>query len=445
LLRWPDYGRLIRWLRTGLPDTPEDVKETLFTDMQQLFSTRYFSRVWVIQEVALARVAYLIVNDEELLLTSTVLDRLSLLCAESRHCKLPGVFERLLVQDTRPEVLSCLYTGWQCLATDRRDCVFAVLSLMPPEIRSLIPVDYSMSLKAVIANAVVAIIATQRNLDILSLVKSPLVESFTSGVTDLEGFGIYLAWSVNGRNSSHYRLLPVFEGQQIGPWQADIDLEILPPSSTLHLDQHQGTSCVVIRPTHLPKSILPHLLVRAHYIDRVIQSNVKVDFKGVSQGAHQNLLLLKRHQYEQIVQFFRADVMMGDQSLHSGQEPYDKSVSIQDDKSIVLADLLKFIEIYKDAGQERPLYLSQYSVLFASFDYHGSFLVMPGDEIFAIDGAQVPFVLRKTITEQYILISPCYLWAALELDCWNPGTKKGRWGPDVERPMEKQTRMIEIF
>ena len=117
--------------------------------MQQLFSTRYFSRVWVIQEVALARVAYLIVNDEELLLTSTVLDRLSLLCAESRHCKLPGVFERLLVQDTRPEVLSCLYTGWQCLATDRRDCVFAVLSLMPPEIRSLIPVDYSMSLKAV--------------------------------------------------------------------------------------------------------------------------------------------------------------------------------------------------------------------------------------------------------------------------------------------------------
>ena len=139
--------------------------------------------------------------------------------------------------------------------------MFAVLSLMPPEIRSLIPVDYSMSLKAVIANAVVAIIATQRNLDILSLVKSPLVESFTSGVTDLEGFGIYLAWSVNGRNSSHYRLLPVFEGQQI---------EILPPSSTLHLDQHQGTSCVVIRPTHLPKSILPHLLVRAHYIDRVI-------------------------------------------------------------------------------------------------------------------------------------------------------------------------------
>jgi hypothetical protein len=90
LLRWPDYGRLIRWLRTGLPDTPEDVKETLFTDMQQLFSTRYFSRVWVVQEVALARVAYLIVNDEELLLTSTVLDRLSLLCAESRHFKLPG-------------------------------------------------------------------------------------------------------------------------------------------------------------------------------------------------------------------------------------------------------------------------------------------------------------------------------------------------------------------
>jgi hypothetical protein len=67
------------------------------------------------------------------------------------------------------------------------------------------------------------------------------------------------------------------------------------------------------------------------------------------------------------------------------------------------------------------------------------------DEIFAIVGIERLFILRKTESQQYRIVSTCYLWAAWELDCWNPGTKKGRWGPDVSRPNVEQTRMIEIY
>ncbi|CAN9325885.1 unnamed protein product [Alternaria alternata] len=438
-----DYGPLFRWLREDIPDTQEDTKQALFMEMQQLFSTRYFSRVWVIQEVALARVVHLTVCDEELELTLTVMDRLRLLCAESRDYKLPGVLGRLFVQELRADVLACLYTGWKCHATDRRDCVFAVLSLMPPEIRSLIPVDYSLDLGAVFANAIVAIIVTQQNLDILSHVKCLSVHWLTYPAFDIDDYGGYLERAVNGRE---WLLCHVFEGQRIGPWHANIDVKVLPPSNTLHLDQCQGTSCVIVRPTLAgPGDLRPHLFVRAHYIDCVTQRGFKIHMEGASHGPPRNPLFFKRHEYEQIAQFFRADVAMDDQLLQNDHTWYDPSVLMQDDKDIVVADLSKFFEIYREWGRARPLYLSKYSVLFALYDYEGSGLFFqPGDEIFAIDGARVPFVLRKTITGQYKMMSACYMWAALDLDCWNPGTKKGRWGPDLERPAGEQTRMIEI-
>jgi hypothetical protein len=69
-----------------------------------------------------------------------------------------------------------------------------------------------------------------------------------------------------------------------------------------------------------------------------------------------------------------------------------------------------------------------------------------GDEVWAVDGVRVPLILRKTGWLQYRVVSECYFWAALELDYWNPGSKKGRWGDDVELPSyPEQTHFIDIF
>jgi hypothetical protein len=52
--------------------------------------------------------------------------------------------------------------------------------------------------------------------------------------------------------------------------------------------------------------------------------------------------------------------------------------------------------------------------------------------VWAIDGVRAPLILRKTGWLQYRVVSECYLWAALELDCWNPDSKKGLWGDNVD-------------
>jgi hypothetical protein len=75
------------------------------------------------------------------------------------------------------------------------------------------------------------------------------------------------------------------------------------------------------------------------------------------------------------------------------------------------------------------LFSGDYSVGFAQPHFQ------KGDEIFATDGARTPFILRRTGTQDrhwrstdlpcYRIVSECYFWAALELDCSNLGTKLG--------------------
>lgn len=67
-----------------------------------------------------------------------------------------------------------------------------------------------------------------------------------------------------------------------------------------------------------------------------------------------------------------------------------------------------------------------------------------GDAIFAVDGVSTPLILREIKPGEYRIVSECYLWAALELDYWNPGTKKGRWGTRHYDHGCEQTRMITI-
>jgi hypothetical protein len=161
-----DYKRLFHFLRGSETGVIEDIDQSLSLSLAKLVSLRYFSRVWVIQEVALARAAYLLVNDQEILLTSSVMDRLTSICRQNRY-EVPSVLKWYPRENVEVDIITCLNAGMRCSFTDPRDRVFAVLGLMSPQVRLLIPVDYSLDTESVYTSAIVAIIVTRRKLDIL--------------------------------------------------------------------------------------------------------------------------------------------------------------------------------------------------------------------------------------------------------------------------------------
>lgn len=156
-----DYSTLFHRLRTG-----GSIDSLSVLTVDRLLNKRYFKRVWVIQEVALARSAYLRINDQELLLSPSTLATLELLCSEHNFV-IPGVLRWVPGQKSEYDITTCLVTGYDCQATDPRDNVFAVLSLMEQNVRAMISVDYSMDLRCVHAHALIAIISANRRLDIL--------------------------------------------------------------------------------------------------------------------------------------------------------------------------------------------------------------------------------------------------------------------------------------
>lgn len=110
-------------------------------------------------------------------------------------------------------------------------------------------------------------------------------------------------------------------------------------------------------------------------------------------------------------------------------------------------DLEEFEKRFRNTPNH-GLFESQYSVGLAPRNPHsvriGFITIQEGDAIFAVDGISTSLILREIRPGEYRIVSECYLWAALELDYWNPGTKKGRWGTRHHDHGCEQTRMITI-
>jgi hypothetical protein len=458
-----NYREFFCWLRSTSTQNISTFKAWQSRTTNRLLSLRYFQRAWVIQEVVLAREVYLLLNDDELLLSSRVLNRLSFI-AKSKYQQFPGVLRIRHKTDSTPSIniVACLRAGVTCHCTDARDKVFAVLSLMETQSRSLIPVDYSLDVASVHASAVIAIVASHRNLDILSYVSSAsqlqrakwlVWPAFT-----LKRFELFLNERDQGRTTF---LQSQFNGDAIGPWRANIEVCTADEMGDLpHITIPPGHTTIVFRrkPDYTigaSLNIMPRFQIRAHFIDKVVRSG---SYEGAVTyisiyGQEENracrigeTIRRSPRSCHSILPFFRKWVIASlEFSMHdsdwSAHTPYqeDKDEVRRDEvPGCNLKDLIAFATIAIERGTHKTMFLTRNSIGFASDNYQ------PDDEIWAIDGARVPFILRKSGLGTYRIVSECYLWAALELDYWNPGTRKGRWSGDRPTHNEQQTHIIEI-
>jgi hypothetical protein len=244
-----DYGPLFEWLQ----NPSNSITELISRDLKHLISLRYFQRVWVIQEVALARVTYLHVNDRQILFSGTIL----------RYIQSKYPTEGVLSWDTsfkvKADLLTCLRAGIGGQCTDPKDKVFAVLGLMEPVARSLIPIDYTLKVEELYAYVVVAITKVYKKLDILRCTGQGLQ-------IDVEGFRKILTRCQNGTIT---RVRDQFLDNVFGPWSYITGIRALSSSIPITVtDDSVGTTVTTDR-LMINTHIVPTLQVRGHLIDIV--------------------------------------------------------------------------------------------------------------------------------------------------------------------------------
>jgi hypothetical protein len=114
-------------------------------NVEIFLSQPYFDRVWVLQEISLARLVTLIAGDREIQWNAITVEKIIRLCAAIRTPAL-SIFQ--WVPSSRPEENDLLYTlhkSRNCSSSDPRDKVFGVLGLARFEKASGLLVDYTLT------------------------------------------------------------------------------------------------------------------------------------------------------------------------------------------------------------------------------------------------------------------------------------------------------------
>ena len=419
-----DYNRLFSWLRNRGSESYTDIETSRCLDLHHLLSRRYFSRVWVIQEVALAREVCLHVNNHMLLFDSTVMGRMEHLCKKN-GLEIPSALKWSTCRTIEAGIAACLQAAMNCNATDPRDEVYAVLSLMEPQARSLIPVDYSLDLESIWGYAIAAIIITQGNLAVLSHVgvhHHTLSLDYTGRRSSLNRTDIaaYLAGLISSK--PHHLTSPYSEKHCATPWHAQL---VVLSSEYPNTSQQPATFSIIGSPMH--PSLLPRFCVRAHYIDCIdvvevrsssfdttyVESIPSYDVDGVKLYQYQSVPVIhgwdqkpfdqiKSKDIRPLIVFFKEDkdnVSTAD-PYHSLYTAYDPEALIRSDSSLAAPDLLEFINVCRHSRNGRPLFTTRFSIGFTGSKTEGYSISkrahMRGDRIFAIDGARTPFILRSS-------------------------------------------------
>jgi hypothetical protein len=190
-----DYSECLRRLNGQEHCSRKSIDQTA-----ELFRRRYFQRVWVIQEVLLARSAILLVNDDSAEITNANTGSFQEWCKRNRVVVPALLADPYVLQAAKNGTLSvaqCLQISMNSSSADPRDKVYGIFGILGPKFRTYLPVDYSLTLTQVYEKAVTACVIDTGSLSILCHVCLPSeIDLLTASVFDQDQFMEYLQVSV---------------------------------------------------------------------------------------------------------------------------------------------------------------------------------------------------------------------------------------------------------
>ncbi|KAH7406123.1 heterokaryon incompatibility protein-domain-containing protein [Phaeosphaeria sp. MPI-PUGE-AT-0046c] len=374
-------------------------------DMLQFLEMPYFDRVWVLQEIALAKMVTLIAGDRAIRWTAAAVQKLLALCS-SHDIYPPSLLQWL--PSSRPkdeDLLDVLRRSRNCSANDERDKIFALLGLVREDQSRSVCVDYSKTVLEVFINFAVTLLH-QGRMDVL-----------LHNASQWSNTGYEASWIPMWHIKSAYEPLPnqfssalIYEFTHA--WklpQPDSPIFFHKPTSPEEKEKYQAQKyCFEITYRKLPcsgsrASMLPCLNIRAHLLDTI----TRVSARPVP---------INRERYDLPVVY--SDTKKCFNCRTDQEATSSRSCFPNRRESFELA--------INEAGAGILPFFTEKSIGFARVwqprEHHAV-----GDTIWVLPGLAVPMILRRN-GNHYFLVGECYLYrAALPYLCATCGATTRPW------------------
>ncbi|KAF1974992.1 HET-domain-containing protein [Bimuria novae-zelandiae CBS 107.79] len=353
--------------------------------VKDFLNYRWFDRVWVLQEIALAQLATIIAGKKSARWTLVSISKLLTLC-ETLSIAPPSALRWLPASQPEHDILTVLHNSRNCSSTDPRDKVFAVLGLAHADFQKGFPIDYSLTVEEVYTQ-----LASNKMLQ-LFLEYVPHDEPPLSTAAWLQWLCLWLKETkpVIKSNPTTAEL----ESTALSLTQIHArDFRFTIDKRSARLETQSLAAWESRRNEPSPSLFPPLIRVRAHELDVI--KNV-IGIRSVHQIHHFNNKTLPQTQ------------TLGKRQLcQSCAQHYVAKPICQHTPTIIHTLSEEFTrDMRRVLGDGKTMFQTQRSIGVARAD------LQAGDGIWALDGADVPFMLRR-VDQHYIFLGECFLYRAL--------------------------------
>jgi hypothetical protein len=168
----PATDRMLNYLNKEESDSDKHI--VIHSVVREFLDHRWFDRVWILQEIALARLAIMIVGKKTTHWTLQAINKVLRLCGGQPP---PSALRWIPASQPERDVLSVLQRSRNCSSTDPRDKVYAVLGLARADFRERFPIDYSLTADDVYMELATHMIDFDQNLHVLKFASGQITSS----------------------------------------------------------------------------------------------------------------------------------------------------------------------------------------------------------------------------------------------------------------------------